>query len=54
MELALLTRHAAWARTNESDPRPTYAALRLLHNGIDYIDDASPRGASELANDVVG
>lgn len=54
MELALMCRHAKWAKDNEGDARPTYAALRLLYNGIDSIDAKNPPGASELANDRAG
>ena len=41
MELALLLRHAQWAKDHDDDLRPTVAARRFVHSGIDLIIDDS-------------
>ncbi len=41
MELALLIRHAHWARDHDNDLRPAAAARRFAHSGIDSIVDDS-------------
>jgi hypothetical protein len=49
--LALLSAHAAWSARAESDPRPTYAALRFLQRGVDCMGDVSVDRARALAMD---
>src|SRR6185503_3223402 len=52
MELALLIRHAQWARDHDNDLRPTIAAHRFAHSGIDLIVDHSFDDARTLRADA--
>jgi len=52
MESALLIRHAQWARDHDNDLRPTIAAHRFAHSGIDLIVDHSFDDARTLRADA--